>query len=199
MHRHTQLGSFSGSRFLLFGLTLFCLLAVAAPASAQFSIEGFAGYYDPDSVDGNSEIVGARIGYQPDSSNFGLLLSVGAIDLEDDLLELDDDDIQFGLFLTDLSFQWYPSGNGFYVFAGPGYAEVDLEIDFPGPDNDVDESISSFTANAGLGYRWDIGEAFFLRFEGKARWFEGDEFDADDSDSYDGLDSEYTVAAGWRF
>lgn len=196
MHLHQS--SFTKSKFLFLALTLVGLFALAGPAAAQFSIEGFAGYYDPDAVDDNAEIFGARFGWQP-QDHWGILLSVGAIDLEDDLLEIEDDDVQFGLFLTDLSFQWYPSDGGFYLFAGPGYAEVDLEIDVPGSNNDIDESSSSWTANAGLGYRWDIGDAFFLRFEGKARYFEGDEFEADEADTYDGLDTEYTVAAGWRF
>lgn len=188
----------SRSRLLIFGALLLTLLVAAAPASAQFSVEGFAGYYDPDSVDDNAEIFGARIGYQG-SEGFGLLLSVGAIDLEDEILGVDDEDIQFGLLLADLSFQWYPGGKGFYLFAGPGYADVEYELDLPGDNNDYTDSVNSFTVNAGLGYRWDVADAFFLRFEGKARWFEGDDFDAEDTDSYDGLDSEYTVAAGWRF
>lgn len=193
-----QIPPSSPSRLLIFGALLLTLLVAAAPASAQFSIEGFAGYYDPDSVDDNNEIFGARIGYQ-NSESFGLLLSVGAIDLEDELLDIDDEDVQFGLLLADLSFQWYPGGKGFYLFAGPGYADVEYELDLPGDNNDYTDSVNSFTVNAGLGYRWDVADAFFLRFEGKARWFEGDDFDAEDTDSYDGLDSEYTVAAGWRF
>lgn len=196
---HLQHGSFSKTRFLFLALALIAFFGAAAPASAQFSIEGFAGYYDPDAVDDNNTIIGARFGWQPEE-HWGILLSIGAIDLEDDdFLDDPDDNVQFGLFLTDLSFQWYPGDGGFYVFAGPGYAEVDLEIDLPGPDNDIDESVNSWTANAGLGYRWDIADAFFLRFEGKARYFEGDDFEADQSDSYDGLDTEYTVGVGWRF
>lgn len=185
-------------RFLALAGMLLAFALIAAPASAQFSLEGFAGYYDPDSVDDNAEIFGGRLGYQ-NSDNFGILLSIGAIDLEDDLLGIDDDDVQFGVLLADLSFQWYPGGKGFYLFAGPGYADVELELDVPGDNNDIKESSSSLTVNAGLGYRWDVSGNFFLRFEGKARWFEGDDFDAQEIDSYDGLDSEYTVGAGWRF
>lgn len=186
------------SRFLALAGMLLAFALIATPASAQFSLEGFVGYYDPDSVDDNAEIFGGRLGYQT-SDNFGMLLSLGVIDLEDEIFGEDDEDIQFGLLLADLSFQWYPGGKGFYVFAGPGYADVEYELDLPGDNNDYKDSVSSLTVNAGLGYRWDVADAFFLRFEGKARWFEGDDFDADDADSYDGLDSEYTVAAGWRF
>lgn len=183
----------------LFALT-FTLTLMAAPAHAQgeFTAEAFLGYYDPDSVDDNAQNYGGRIGYRP-SDRFGLLLSVGVVDLEDDLLDVNDDDIQFGLLLADLSFQWYPTGNNFYLFAGPGYSDVELELDLPGDNNDIRESSNSFTVNAGLGYRWDIGESFFIRPEAKARWFEGDDFEADEADSYDGLDTEYSIALGWRF
>lgn len=198
MHSNATQSPAHRPRLMIFGWLLLALLVAAAPASAQFSVEGFVGYYDPDSVDDNAEIFGARLGYQG-SESFGVLLSVGAIDLEDELLGVEDDDIQFGLLLADLSFQWYPGGKGFYLFAGPGYADVEYELDLPGDNNDYSESVTSLTANAGLGYRWDVHDAFFLRFEGKARYFEGDDFDAEDTDSYDGLDSEYTVAAGWRF
>jgi opacity protein-like surface antigen len=197
MHRTTTRHSSGPSKFLILGALLLAVL-IAAPASAQFSVEGFAGYYDPDSVDDNAEMFGGRIGYQP-QDNWGLLLSVGVIDLEDELLDIEDDELRFGLILADLSFQWYPSDGGFYLFAGPGYADVEVEFDLPGEGNDFSESTTSWTANAGLGYRWDFNEQFFLRFEGKARYFEGDDFEADDADAYDGLDTEYTVAAGWRF
>lgn len=173
------------------------LLAPAADAD-EFTIEGFGGYYDPNAVDENGEIFGGRIGLRP-SDEFGMQLSVGAIDLEDDFLDIEDEDLRYQLLLADFSFQWYPTGGGFYVMAGPGYSTVDIEIDVPGDDNDFEDDDSTWTVHAGLGYRWDIGESFFIRPEAKARYFDGTEFEFDESESYDGLDTEFTLALGFRF
>jgi hypothetical protein len=204
MHRLPLSSPTRLARLPICGLLLLALLAIATPAAAETTLEGFVGYYDPDSVDDNAEIFGGRIGWK-NSENFGILISLGAIDLEDDLLEIEDEDLQFGLLLADVSFQWYPTGNNFYVFAGAGYADIGLEIDLPGDNNDIDENEGTLTANGGVGYRWDFGETWFVRFEGKARWFEGgdfasdDDFEFDSADSYDGLDTEYTAGFGWRF
>ncbi len=48
-------------------------------------------------------------------------LSGGVIDLEDDFLDIETANLQSGLFLTDFSFQWFPTGRSFYLFAGPGF------------------------------------------------------------------------------
>ena len=183
------------------GLLLIAGLALGAatPARAQeWTVEGVFGYYDPDSFDENGEIYGARIGYRP-SDHFGMLLSGGVIDLEDDILDIEDADLRLDLFLVDFSFQWYPTGNNFYLFGGPGFSTVDLEFDVPGNNNDINESDSTFTVHAGIGYRWDVGRSFFVRPEIRARWFDGDEFDAGNIDSYEGLDTEYSVGLGWKF
>jgi outer membrane autotransporter protein len=102
------------------------------------------------------------------------------------------------LLLADLSFQWYPTGNNFYLFAGPGFSRIDLEVDVPGDDNDIKEDNTSFTINGGLGYRWDIGN-FFIRPQVMARWFDEQDFEADEIASYDGLDTQYSIGLGWRF
>jgi hypothetical protein len=175
------------------------LVLAAAPAAAgEFTVEGFVGYYDADSVDDSAEIFGGRLGMRP-NEHFGMLLSVGVIDLEDQILEIEDDELRYGFFLADLSFQWFPTGSGFYLFAGPGYSDIELEINLPGTNNDVTTSEAGFTANAGLGYKWNLGESFFLRPEAKARWFDGQDFEADSIDSYDGLDTEVSLGIGWTF
>jgi opacity protein-like surface antigen len=184
-------------------LALLAVLSSSARAQAQdeghrHSLEGFFGYYDPDESEDHGEVYGGRFGYRP-GDNFGLLLSAGVIDLEDDILDIEDSNLRFNLGLVDLSFQWYPGGSNFYVFAGPGWARIDLEVDIPGPDNDFESSDDVLTANAGLGYQWKIGDSFFIRPEGKVRWFDETDFDADDIDSYKGLDREYSIALGWRF
>lgn len=187
-------------------LALAAALGLSTGAQAQsdydgdrrYSFEGFFGYYDPNDSEDHAEIYGARFGYKP-SDHFGILLSGGVIDLEDDFLDIEDANLRFNLGLADLSFQWYPGGSNFYVFAGPGWARIDLEVDVPGSNNDIEESEDVWTANAGLGYQWKIGDSFFIRPEGKVRYFDDTDFEADDIDSYKGLDREYSVAIGWRF
>jgi opacity protein-like surface antigen len=187
----------------VFAIALFALLTLGARAQAQDggserSFEGFFGYYDPNSTHDHAEIYGGRFGYKP-NENFGLLLSAGVIDLEDDFLDIEDANLRYDLGLADLSFQWYPGGSNFYVFAGPGWARIDLEIDVPGNNNDIERSDDVFTVNAGLGYQWKFGNSFFIRPEGKVRWFDETDFKAEDIDSYKGLDREYSIALGWRF
>lgn len=186
-------------RLAIIGCALLGALAFHQSTSAsEYSVEVFGGYYDPDSLDEQGEIFGGRFGWRPTDA-FGLMLSAGVIDLEDDFLDIEDADLRFQVLLADLSFQWYPNGHGFYVEAGPGLSTVDIEIDIPGDDNDFSDQENTFTIHAGLGYRWDIGSSFFVRPEAKARWFDGTDFAVDDSASWDGLDTEYTLALGWRF
>jgi hypothetical protein len=174
-------------------------LALAVPASAgNWSVEGQFGYYDPDAVGENGEVYGFAVGYDV-NPHFGMLLSAGFIDLEDDFLDIEESDLQFGLGLVDLSFVWYPNGKNFYLFAGPGYATIDVEVDIPGSNNDIKESDTLMTINGGLGYRWMVTDGFFIRPEVKARWFDGQDFSADRLDSYEGLDVQYSVGIGWRF
>ncbi len=174
-------------------------LGFSLPAKAgDYSLEGFFGYYDPNAVDDHAEVYGARFGNRT-GDNFGWLVSAGVIDLEDDLLDIENDDLRYNLILADFSFQWYPGGHNFYLFAGPGFARVDLEADVPGDDNDFEQSDDVFTINGGVGYRWNLGEKWFIRPEAKARWFDGSEFKGSDIDAYKGLDREYSLAIGYHW
>ncbi|MEO7795028.1 MAG: outer membrane beta-barrel protein [Thermoanaerobaculia bacterium] len=179
------------------GALMVCALRVPA-AAGEISIEGQFGYYDPDSVDDTSQVYGGAFGYKP-TDEFGMLLAAGVIDLEDDLLDIEDSNLRYQLFLVDLSFQWFPGGRSFYVFAGPGFSTIDVEYDVPGDNNDGEDSQSDFTLNGGLGFVAKLGENFFIRPEVKARWYQDQEFESDQIDSYDGLDVQYTVGLGWTF
>lgn len=183
---------------LVMGGSLAYAAAAAAAPAGEFTIEGFGGYYDPDTSNDTSEIYGGRLGLRP-SEKFGMVLSLGVIDLEDQLLGIEDRNLRWQLFLADYSFAWYPAGSGFYLMAGPGYSRIDLEVDVAGENNDRTEHDNAFTIHAGAGYRWDIGQSFFLRPEAKARWFEGTDFDAGESASWKGLDVEYSIGLGFRF
>ena len=66
----------------------------------DWMVEGLFGYYDPDSVDDNGEIYGARGGYRV-NDNFAMVLSSGLIDLEDDFVDIESADLQFSLMLTE--------------------------------------------------------------------------------------------------
>lgn len=112
--------------------------------------------------------------------------------------------VYFKIDLTtlDLSLQWYPTGSGFVVFAGPGWSQIDVEVDFAffGSFSDSEDIL---TAHAGLGYQWDVGERFYIRPEARVRRYFGDDepFDEDDeaSISYEATDYEATVTFGFRF
>ena len=95
------------------------------------------------------------------------------------------------------------SGQGMIVlcsrYEGVDQRAIDLEIDVPGSDNDIQESDDIFTVNGGVGYQWMITDGFYIRPEFKARWFDGQEFQADEADSWDGLDTEYSIGIGWQF
>jgi hypothetical protein len=185
--------------FTALALALFLACGLAMPAAAaEKSLEGYLGYYDPDSYGDHGEVFGARFGYRP-NEKFGVLVSTGVIDLEDDFLNIDNSQVRLDLFLIDFSFQLYPGGKNFYLFAGPGWATIDLKIDQPGPSNNIELSDDIFTIHGGLGYKWQVGESFFVRAQGLARWFEGQEFEGDQADSYDGLDTEYSLGFGWSF
>jgi opacity protein-like surface antigen len=185
-------------KFLIAGFAALLLAGMSAPSRAgESTLEGLFGYYDPDGVEDNGQIYGGAWGYRP-NDHFGFMISAGVIDLEDDFLDIENADLQYGLLLADLSFQWYPTGNNFYLFAGPGFSRIDLEVDVPGDDNDIKEDNTSFTINGGLGYRWDIGN-FFIRPQVMARWFDEQDFEADEIASYDGLDTQYSIGLGWRF
>ncbi len=181
----------------LIGALMVCALAVPATAG-EFSLEGQFSYYDPDAVDDNGQVYGGAFGYKP-SDEFGMLLSAGVLDLEDDVLDIEDANLSYKLFLVDLSFQWFPGGKSFYVFAGPGFATVDVEFDVAGSNNDIEESESNYTVNGGLGFVFKAGDNFFIRPEVKARWYEDQAFEGDQIESWDGLDLQYTVGLGWTF
>lgn len=187
----------AGSHLLAWTTLLIGIVSAAEPVSAQVSVEIFAGHFNPHAVADEARQHGYRLGYRL-SDEFGLACSLGEVDLEK-RLSGGDPELHYSVHLTDFSFQWHPGGKGYYLFAGPGHADVDVEIGLPGPDNDLTLSSSLLTVNAGLGYRRDFGEHLLLRFEGLARWFERDGGRSHKWGRYDGPDIEYSLGLGWRF
>lgn len=177
------------------------ILGAAVPAAAQetgFGIEVFGGIYMPDELDKDHDVWGGRFSYRF-NDHFGLQTAVSTIDLEDEAFGRNVRNLRFDLFLVDASFQWYPGGRGFYLFGGPGWATIDLEYNLQGNNNDITASDDIFTVHAGLGYEWLLGQHAFIKPQALARHFEGDSFQVDRIDSYEGLDTELTLAVGYRF
>ena len=201
------------SRAFLAGILLVSGLVLggaSTPASAQgyFGVTG--GLYEPDEEGTDrTEFYGVRGGYRF-SPVLGFEGSLTRLDLADSL-EIEDDpffpefDLEFDLTNLDLSLQWFPGGGNFVVFGGPGVARLDAEISvvFFGERISESESSTIFTAHAGVGYAWQIGERFFIRPEARVRRYFDDELDESGGEdleiSYKSTDYEAGLTFGWRF
>lgn len=181
----------------------------AAPAQAQGTFGVSAGIYEPeDSELDHTEVFGIRGGYRF-HPNFGFEGSLSRVDLAD-TIPFDDEpffsdlDFKLDLYNLDLSLQWFPRGGNFIVFGGPGVARLDAEVSATIFGERVSESDTSniFTAHAGVGYDWKIGNSFFIRPEARVRWYFDDEIDESAEDfavSYRSTDLEGSLVFGWRF
>lgn len=178
------------------------------PALAQGSAGLFGGIYEPDDDLDRTEVFGLRGGYRF-APNFGFEASLGRVDLadalpdEDDFLDFFSSDLQAELYALDLSFQWFPTGSGLVVFAGPGWSRVDAELDITifGESFSFSDSEDILTAHAGVGYEWEVGERFYVRPEARVRRFFGDDEPEETeglSISYQATDYEATVTFGIR-
>jgi hypothetical protein len=183
--------------------------SVAAPAWAQGSFSVAGGIYQPDDDDLDSTgVFGVRGGYRF-SPNFGLEGSLSRVDLADTFPAEEDPffldfDVSLDLYNLDLSFQWFPRGGNFILFAGPGVSRLDAEVSLTFFGERITESDTSniFTAHAGVAYDWRINDRFFIRPEARVRHY----FDEGSDDTRDGLtvsyestDYEASLVFGWRF
>lgn len=185
------------------------IIAGPVPARAQGGHVGiFGGFYEPgdEELDG-AEVFGLRGGYRFNPT-FGFEGSLSRIDLldahQDAILDFGFD-VRVDLYNLDLSLQWFPRGGRFVVFGGPGVARLDSEIDVITLIGSFSESDASdiFTAHAGLGYDWQLGDRFFLRPEARVRRYFDDEDESlflEDgiSVAYKATDYEATLTFGWR-
>jgi outer membrane protein with beta-barrel domain len=199
------------ARWILLGgiLLIASVLAVPAPARGQGYVGISGGLYEPeDDEQDNTEVFGLRGGYRFHPS-FGFEGSLSQVDLLDQHVHPILDfgyDLQVDLYNLDLSLQWFPRGGHFVVFGGPGVARLDSEIDvitFFGLFSESDTK-DIFTAHAGLGYDWQIGDRFFLRPEARARrYFDDKENEAVYREGlsvfYYATDYEAALTFGWRF
>jgi hypothetical protein len=183
----------------------------SAPAWAQtyFGVSG--GIYEPaeESAEGNAQVYGIRAGHRLNSS-FGVEAALSRSDLTDTLPKNDVPDFpsldfkfELQLFNLDVSAQWYPRETGFVVFGGGGMSRLEARF----TSSIFGESFSDtsarniFTAHAGVGYEWGLGEHLFVRPEARYRYFFSDD-KVDQGDNltviYDNSGPEASLVLGWR-
>jgi hypothetical protein len=188
----------------------------AAPAQAQGHFGLSANLYKPEGGEQDATFTfDVRTGYRI-RPNFGFEWNLSHVQLDDTVPFQDDPSIpgtdfdsislRVDLYNLDLSFQWFPKDSKLVVFAGPGVALVDSEIDFTflgGRGTDPDNTIL-LTLNAGATYTWPIGKRTFLRPEIRVRHYFGSAVDERDRVegfyySYEATDYQAGVTFGWKF
>lgn len=187
------------------------LTGASTPASAQGYLGISAGLYEPEDDEGDrTEVFGVRGGYRFHPS-FGVEGNLSRVDLADAFPLTDvpaipelDVDLNADLYNLDVSLQWFPGRGDLLVFAGPGIAWLDAEIDvtFFGQTVSESDSVEIFTAHAGLAYEFQVSDRTFVRTEARVRRYFDDEIDQDTVDvfavSYEATDYEASVIFGWR-
>ena len=174
-------------------IVIAALFAFAPAAKAQEAgeqtFEIYAGWYVPgiDDLD-NDYTYGIRYGSRP-SENWGWNIAAGYFDLEQNGEDrpLERFITSANVWLVDLSGIWYVRGSDFGIFAGLGYAGVDIDL----RGTTRDESDDALTYNYGVLYAFNIGDRYVLKPEVRWRKFDGD--------TYEKTDEQYSLSWGWRF
>lgn len=174
----------------------------AAPEEGGWALGVFAGLYSPgpDLFD-DSETFGFRVGYRL-TEHVGFAGSLGFVSLESEDDEMEDlgldGKIESDLTLIDLSVAWIFRPEHRFSFVAMGgiggsFSSTDVELTGPGGGTVRAEDFEddSFTVNLGLGALIGLGDRMMLRIMPRARYFEN----RDD----DEVDTETTIALGWRF
>ena len=179
-------------RTIGFLLVLVALAAgMASPsyaAAGDYRFEGYLGYYTPGLAElDNDYTFGARFGSRP-SDNWGWEINVGMFDLNNDVDRPAAGTIgDANAYLVDFSGLWFPGGGNFALFAGVGFASVDIDI----IGTTTDASDDAITWNLGTAYFWNVTEKFYIRPDLRWREIQGD--------TYDDTDMEYSIGFGWKF
>lgn len=212
-----------GDLMKMAGMALAVALFVGSPAPAeaaqpgQWNFELYGGWYLVGDLGTLSDLPGSipesleALGLEPgDDFTFGLRfgkrqaekwgwqVSAGNFDADDALERLENQtDLSINLVLVDLSFLYHVGGGNFFVYGGPGFASLDLDVNGVGPGGpleivNIDETETNFSIHAGLGYSADIGSSAFLRFDSRFRYIDADVYEGD-------TDVELTLAIGWNF
>ena len=182
----------------------------SSPAGAQVYFGAAGGNYQPLEEDTSQvEMIGLRGGYRlrkhPD---FSLEAAITGADLADTFPTGEGEELpeglefEYGVLNLDLSLLWYP-GHNFVVFGGGGMSRLEAKISGIFLEEELeDRDVSiTYTAHAGAGYEWRIGNHFFVRPEVRFRYF----FDDDRVDRQDGFTiifdasgPEAGLVLGWR-
>jgi outer membrane beta-barrel protein len=199
----------------LSGLAAVGVLAlVAAPAQAQVEGAGnelgvyggelFGDDLTDTAVSGRTPKLdddftyGVRYAYNLNKA-FAVELGIG--ETPSSATELAGSDVDLDLTTFDVDAVWhFDLGSRVvpYVLAGVGYARANLDEPITGTVNGQAVSIDDdegFTANAGVGAKFFVNDAFLVRLEGRYRYLDGvlDRFD-------DSLNTfETTLGVSWRF
>jgi hypothetical protein len=105
-------------------------------------------------------------------------------------------DVDADLRHYDFSFNWYPTGGGFILFGGPGWATGKIQ-DIPGTGGQK-FSDDVFSLHVGVAWEGMLTERIYVKPDFRARWYELEGFGpAGGKESQ--LNYEVTVALGWRF
>jgi Outer membrane protein beta-barrel domain len=171
----------------VFGIAAAILMAVlASPAQAvttaeTVEFEAYLGAYSPGPGKLDSAATGGiRVGYNI-TQRFNVTGELGFTSTDVNRRGGDVDWV-----FTDFSFAFNLRPNKTFsavLYAGPGYAFGSGEIG--------DLSDDSFTFHGGIGAKWDLRDSFYLRLDGRRRWFES----RNDNES----DREITFGVGWKF
>ncbi len=190
-----------------FGIAVAILMAALAVAPAQATVtaetvefEAYLGAYSPgpDVLD-SAATGGIRVGYNI-TQRFNVTGQLGFASTDGDKSGRGRTaDVDVDWVVADFSFVWNIRPNKKFVptlYAGPGYAFGSADIDRPSGSGSLFDGLEdldddSFTFHGGIGCKWDLGDSFYLRLDGRLRFFENREDDE--------TDSEITFGVGWKF
>ena len=143
-------------------------------------------------------VFGLAGGYRV-SDKFGVGASLSWIDGDNTLgAPWEGSPLEVDLFFIDLSFAYFPGGGSFYIYGGPGFADIEARAtvqsvtipEQPSVAIDLEGSESTASVHVGIGKRFNFGEKAFVRIQTKARMI--------DSDLYDDINIESTLGIGFK-
>ncbi|HWM91852.1 MAG TPA: porin family protein [Thermoanaerobaculia bacterium] len=178
----------------------------SAPAWAQWHFGVSGGVYQAEQEAAEStEVLGIRGGYRINPS-FRLEAALTRVDIAATFpeAELPPEPLEFEseLYNLDVSLQWFP-WHDLVVFGGAGFSRLEASISGIFLEEDFSDSDLStvFTAHAGVGYEWTLGNHLFVRPEVRYRFFFDDDLiDSDDGFTliFDASGYEAGLVLGWQ-
>ena len=143
------------------------LIGSGVPAHAgDGRVEAFAGYYFAEELPEDVSF-GLR-GAWESGRGWGLMLSYERFE-SDGAGYGEPSNVDGEVQHLELSYIAYPTGGGFELFSGIGTTDVNVDPHVAGASVDLDKA--SFSVHAGIAYRWDLGDAVYLRPELRARLY----------------------------